>query len=80
MDNLTNAVTAELAAVVGEALNDLEFSKLVDKIVAERRGRLAATTADTAAYTVIPHPRFPGEYAARYADGSMGPIPRGHDI
>ena len=36
MDTLIDTVAQHLAAIVGDALNDLEFSALVNTVVADR--------------------------------------------
>lgn len=68
LDTHIDAVAAELAAVVGDELNDLEFSALVDEVVADRQAQLRP-----AFYVLVPEICVPGEYIAVYSDMSYGP-------
>lgn len=69
-DTLIETVAAELDAVMGDQLNDLEFSALVDQLVAEEQ----AAPADTF-YVLVPD-LAGNTYTAAFADGSMGPATR----
>lgn len=70
LDTLIDTVAAELDAAVGDQLNDLEFSALVDQLVAEEQAAPARTF-----YVLVPD-LFGDTHTAVFADGSMGPATR----
>lgn len=67
LNTLIETVAAELDAFIGDTLNDLEFSALVDQLVADEQ----AAPADTF-YVLVPD-LAGNTYTAVFADGSMGP-------
>ena len=68
MDTLIDTVAAELDAIFSGLLTDLEFSALVDDVVAERQMPTARTF-----YVLVPPVGSAGEWMSVFSDGSQAP-------